>query len=191
MLEDKDFLDFCRGKNLGEGTPGYTNITDMQQYLLMLFSFCIAIPSCQVLEIGTHDGTSTLAFLKGVSEVNGLVRSVDIDPCNPAHTLIEKYGLNQWWKFFHFNSRDIFKIFKEEFGKIIDILLIDGDHTKDGALFDLKNYPELVKDSGLILFHDSNMDGPKQALEEFLKENNFYNVILPFSSAMTIMRKTR
>ena len=189
MLEDKDFLDFCHGKNLGEGIEGYSNITDMQNYLLLLYSFVIATQNCQILEIGTHDGTSTLAFLKGASRIDGLVRSIDIDPCKPAHILIEKYGMQQWWRFFHNDSKQIFDIMKAEVGQKFNILLVDGDHTKTGALFDLKNYSQLVVDSGLILLHDTSMEDVKQALAEFIKETNYNNVTLPFPCSMTILRR--
>tara|TARA_Y100001963_G_C6714342_1_gene415843 strand:+ start:374 stop:1090 length:717 start_codon:yes stop_codon:yes gene_type:complete len=52
----------------------------------------------------------------------------------------------------------------------IDVLLIDGDHTKQGALCDYKVLSPLVRDGGIILFDNWEMGGVKDAVEEILKE---------------------
>jgi predicted O-methyltransferase YrrM len=39
-------------------------------------------------------------------------------------------------------------------GRPIDVLFIDGDHTYDGVRSDYVNYRELVRDGGVIAFHD-------------------------------------
>jgi len=44
-------------------------------------------------------------------------------------------------------------------GGALDVLLIDGDHSYDGALGDFLAYRELVRDGGLIAFHDIVPDG--------------------------------
>jgi len=44
-------------------------------------------------------------------------------------------------------------------GATLDVLLIDGDHSYEGALGDFFAYRELVRDGGLIAFHDIVPDG--------------------------------
>ena len=39
-------------------------------------------------------------------------------------------------------------------GRIIDFLFIDGDHTYEGAKRDFNIYSSLVKEGGIIAFHD-------------------------------------
>ena len=39
-------------------------------------------------------------------------------------------------------------------GQRIDVLFIDGDHTYDGVRSDFLNYRDLVRDGGVIAFHD-------------------------------------
>ena len=39
-------------------------------------------------------------------------------------------------------------------GQPIDVLFIDGDHTYEGVRSDYVNYRELVRDGGVIAFHD-------------------------------------
>jgi cephalosporin hydroxylase len=39
-------------------------------------------------------------------------------------------------------------------GNSLDLLFIDGDHSFEGVAADFNNYSPLVKNNGLILFHD-------------------------------------
>ncbi len=39
-------------------------------------------------------------------------------------------------------------------GRPLDLLFIDGDHSFDGVVRDFQSYRELVRDGGLIAFHD-------------------------------------
>jgi predicted O-methyltransferase YrrM len=36
----------------------------------------------------------------------------------------------------------------------LDVLFIDGDHTREGYRFDLRTYSEFVKPGGIIISHD-------------------------------------
>jgi len=50
----------------------------------------------------------------------------------------------------------------------IDFLMIDGDHSYEGVKSDFLTYKELVKDGGLIAFHDS-CEHPPEAMCEVKK----------------------
>lgn len=106
------------------------------------------------LEIGTRDGASTSALLSGVAEAGGIVLSVDIADCShlfPGHPQ---------WKFIQSNSQNP-KLKVPE----LDVLLIDGDHTREGYRADLEKYFPLVKPGGLILSHDIDPE-PGQTSED-------------------------
>lgn len=45
-------------------------------------------------------------------------------------------------------------------GRLVDVLLIDGDHTRGGVLADWNMYGPLVADGGLVVFHDVANDSP-------------------------------
>ena len=49
-------------------------------------------------------------------------------------------------------------------GERLDVLFIDGDHTYEGALLDFLLYRELVREGGLIAFHDIQPDGSERGL---------------------------
>jgi cephalosporin hydroxylase len=44
----------------------------------------------------------------------------------------------------------------------LDVLFIDGDHSYEGVLADFLSYRHLVRDGGLIAFHDIQPDGRDQ-----------------------------
>lgn len=115
-----------------------------------------------VLEIGTAKGGTLFLFSQIASEDAHLI-SVDL----PA----EKGGYPNWkipfYKSFAKKNQKIELIKKdshseETFEKIrkilkdkkVDFLFIDGDHSYEGVKKDFKMYNSLVKESGLIAFHD-------------------------------------
>lgn len=103
-----------------------------------------------ILEIGTRYGASTSAFLLGVQQRGGHVYSLDIADCShlfPGHPQ---------WTFIRGNSHSV-----QAFGAngsppspIFDIILIDGDHTREGFRDDLTRYWPFLKPGGLMLCHD-------------------------------------
>lgn len=148
-----------------------------------------------VLEIGTRDGASTAAFLSGIQESgSGVLLSLDIDDCG---------GLFQWhpqWKFIQSDSKNPkLKV------PPIDVLLIDGDHSREGYRADLDRFYPLVKDGGIILTHDikpepgmtledhPGSDYPSRAIrEEFFKfaaEHNLVHEEIPGKFGMGMMIK--
>lgn len=117
-----------------------------------------------IMEIGTAFG-GTLFLLSKVAISNATIISIDL----PGGEFGAGYP---WWKI------PLFKAFKKKgqfiylirgdshstvvFNKIreilgnrgIDFLFIDGDHTYKGVKSDFLTYSKLVKNGGLIAFHD-------------------------------------
>lgn len=63
------------------------------------------------------------------------------------------------------NSSDVVK----NWSKQVDFLWIDGDHSYEGCLSDIKNWFPYLKNNGWICLHDyANPCGVQQAAQEFL-----------------------
>jgi len=99
-----------------------------------------------VMEIGVRDGASTSAFLLGVEDNGGHVYSIDVADCSHLFR-----GHSQW-TFIHSNSTNRNFVFTQ-IPYEIDVLLIDGDHSRAGVMADLE-YARLIRPGGMILFHD-------------------------------------
>jgi Methyltransferase domain len=101
-----------------------------------------------VVEIGVRDGASTSAFLAGIEDTYGHLYSIDIQPCShlfPGHPS---------WTFIQADSKD-FQTVTRQLPFEIDLLLIDGDHSRAGVLSDIE-YARNVRPGGYLVFHDTS-----------------------------------
>lgn len=55
--------------------------------------------------------------------------------------------------------------------KSMDFIFIDGDHSYEGAKWDMVNYYKFIRPGGLFAGHDYNLNTVRTALEEFRHEN--------------------
>lgn len=146
-----------------------------------------------VLEIGVRDGASTSAFLMGVERNGGVVLSVDVNDCSSL------FAGHPNWKFLQCSSRS-----PKLHAPALDVLLVDGDHTREGYRADLERFYPFVKPGGLILSHDicpepgqtledGGGDYPSVAVrEEFYKfclDHDLENFELPGKYGMGVMLK--
>jgi hypothetical protein len=61
--------------------------------------------------------------------------------------------------------------------KTIDVAFIDGDHSYEGCLADLVAiWPKMV-DGGIILVHDTQIDGVKRAVQKFADDHDLMSGI--------------
>jgi hypothetical protein len=108
-----------------------------------------------VLEIGVSDGTSTLAFLKAAHDSSrARLTSIDIVDVPVAKTLVGLFEFGSRWNFIQGNSHDVLPTLT---GKQFEIILIDGDHTYEGARRDLELCKPLLAKEGFLLIHDSHL----------------------------------
>lgn len=142
-----------------------------------------------IIECGTADGGSTLYMANVLDQLdNGSVRSIDILPSNkrPRHPRIEYMTGDTM-------SRNILdqldRILESEHrfddrGRVMVIL--DDDHSCQHVLEELKVYGELVTKGQYLIVEDTDVNGhpvltgfgpgPAEAVKEFLKANNDFEV---------------
>ena len=135
-----------------------------------------------VLEIGTANG-GTLFLFSHIASRDATIISIDL----PAGMFGGGYPTwkNPLYKSFALSNQKIHLIRADSHsqstlervksildGKEIDFLFIDGDHTYEGVKKDLKMCSPLVKNGGIIAFHDI-VPGPKEnvgGVPEFWQE---------------------
>jgi len=154
-----------------------------------------------ILEIGVRGGASTSAFLVGLEENGGHLYSVDIDGnCGKL------YASHPNWSFLHADSKNFAAIYALV-PSVLDVLFLDGDHSRHGYVSDLHTYSKLVRDGGLIISHDTdtssnpawtieksgNANAPSEALREeyfkFASERRYEHYELPGACGMGVMVK--
>jgi predicted O-methyltransferase YrrM len=154
-----------------------------------------------IFEIGVRTGASTSAFLLGVEENGGQVYSVDITNCSSL------FLGHPNWSFLQTDSKNT-KTVLEFVPSTVDVLFIDGDHSKEGYMHDLYTYSELVRSGGIIISHDIDpiigwtieelgpIEGagyPSKAIREeyfkFAKDRGYEHTELPGRCGMGVMVK--
>jgi len=134
----------------------------------ILYDLCNSFNHNEIsyLEIGAFAGGSA-----SLVSTNPKVKNVySIDLGSPINKEIPIRNVNKFknencsYKYFEGNSFDekIISLVKETI-KSVDILFIDGDHSHNGVLNDFKNFSDLVKPGGYIVFDDymDNVHSPK------------------------------
>ena len=101
------------------------------------------------LEVGVRNGRS-LSWARLISR--GDVYGIDIN--NELHT---HHPLLKNINFIHAESNEAVKSWTLP----IDVLFIDGDHTKKGVRDDWKNFSPFVKRGGIVYFHDADATSPE------------------------------
>jgi len=154
----------------------------------ILYDLCNSFNHNEItyLEIGTFAGGSA-----SLVSSNPKVRNVySIDLGSPIDKEIPIRNVNKFknkqclYEYFQGSSFDetLISLVKKTV-KSVDILFIDGDHSYEGVLNDFKNFSDLVKPSGYIVFDDymDNIYSPnvKPAVDYIVLEllNNEYEII--------------
>jgi len=136
------------------------------------------------VEIGCYAGGSACLMLQ---RENTNVFSIDLgNPINPdiVRQNVNKHNKhNNNYNYIKGSSHDL-EIFNKliEYIDEIDILFIDGDHSRDGVILDFEMYSKLVKNGGYIIFDDYNdyqySPQVKPAVDNIVSNlKNSYNII--------------
>ncbi|MBU4501396.1 MAG: class I SAM-dependent methyltransferase [Nanoarchaeota archaeon] len=123
-----------------------------------------------VLEIGTANGGALFLFSR-ISSKDATIISLDLPEDLGGAYLKWRVPM---YKSFALNDQKIYPIRADSHsqktlerimaildGREIDFLFIDGDHSYNGVKKDFKMYSPLVKERGIIAFHDI-VPGPKE-----------------------------
>ena len=155
------------------GIGGLINPLQVRDEILELLRIVDGINPKVIIEIGTANGGTLFLFSRIASE-DATIISVDL----PGGMFTSKYikfsgygGYPKWriplYKSFALVNQNLHLIKADSHnqatleevkgllnGKNVDFLFIDGDHSYEGVKKDFEMYSPLVKDGGIIAFHD-------------------------------------
>lgn len=127
-----------------------------------------------IVEIGTYEGGTSLIWAQLASD---LVVTCDINPPGPRGELVRAFpprGSDCKVSILTGDSHSAefaARVEKELGGKQVDFLFIDGDHREAGVEADYRAYRHLVREGGIIGFHDiaDKQDQPGNEVQHFWK----------------------
>ena len=155
------------------GIGGLINPLQVRDEILELLRIVNAINPKVIIEIGTANGGTLFLFSRIASE-DATIISVDL----PGGMFLSKYvkfsgygGYPKWriplYKSFALVNQHLHLIKADSHnqatleevkgllnGRDVDFLFIDGDHSYEGVKKDFEMYSPLVKNGGIIAFHD-------------------------------------
>lgn len=121
------------------------NPSDINEHLPMLVELCRQTDAKQVIELGVRGGTSTVAWLFGISQTDGRLWSVDTQKGPPVR--------HPRWTFVQGEDTDPFVLSQLPEG--VDIVFVDTDHRYDLTLEEIRTYAPRVRSGGCMVFHDT------------------------------------
>jgi predicted O-methyltransferase YrrM len=146
----------------------------------------------KVLEIGTHEGRSTIWMLENLCELPGSTfTSVDPyctdDTTSPvdsetykrfSHNVKLSTHVDKFDQHIDFSYNIMPKLIEEK--KIYDIIYLDGSHLEKDVLYDAEHSHKMLESGGIILFDDAgSSSGVMPAITAFLvKYPTEYKVLL-------------
>lgn len=150
-----------------------------------LYKHCFEFTTPTIVEIGSAHGASSIILAEAAKELDGHLYCIDSYPedyygqqnfgkkAKDAFTknVVKKYP-KKTLTFHNCTSRDAHPLLVEQFGgkPFIDVLFIDGDHSRNGVDDDCRLYLPLLKNGGYVAFHDYNnvaFIGVKQAADHW------------------------
>ena len=143
--------------------------SDIKAHLPRLKVLVEQLMPINIIELGTRQGYSTVAFLTAIrTRPHAHLYSVDLEPV---------YGeMEEWvdqidqWTFIQ--SSDI--PYPKGLPHFADMIFVDTSHHLNHTREEIATYSEHISEDGVLLFHDTvtwRGFGVRQALQEFLSRN--------------------
>jgi predicted O-methyltransferase YrrM len=133
------------------------------------------------LEIGLAMGASAICFANAASELDPHSLHYAIDPNQftdyggAGYRLIKDAGLEKNFKLIEGKTHEVFDYFLKN-GVKLDMAFIDGWHTFDYTFIDFFFIDKILKDGGILAFHD--MYGlSKQKVLRFIQTHRDYEIL--------------
>lgn len=146
-------------------------------------SMIIAFEMKTVIEIGIRSGFTTQLLARGLSassHENGLLISCDIEAnaIPRAEQVVNGLPLKTV-RVCGDSSKIDWKSLLD--GRILDGVLIDGDHSYDGAMADLTSMESLLRPDGIVWFHDYSTGHrhAAKALDDFVSRTGWNKLVVP------------
>ncbi len=172
-----------------------------------LYRLAMQLPlNSRIVEIGSWKGKSTYCLARGLRQ--GKISAIDPFDSSGEPGSAEIYQAQQGNQSLlsQFRTRmerlevwdkiEVLQGYSHQFvGQVsqIDLLFIDGDHSKEGCNFDFTNYAPYLRKGGILAFHDfdptRNELGPTWVVNNQVVPSGSYTVIGVFDSLWVGRRK--
>jgi predicted O-methyltransferase YrrM len=144
--------------------------------------FLVRAMDCRnVLEVGTYLAGTTELLARAITE-NGPGRIVTLDPATASDQVIKAIAswptaMREATSFKAISSGDFFYLGSLHDRGEFDLILVDGNHVYDYALFDLTLSAQRISPSGVLVVDNAEVPGVFYALRTFLAANQSWRLL--------------
>lgn len=150
---------------------------------IFLNSVCSGLdhfPACQnILEIGSYNYCSSSSFLEAMQNIPEMCETkfTSVDPVHQGWRFPDKKVDSRWEKIEQPSQEYLPTIVEEE---EFDLIFIDGWHKPPIIFEDGRNARRLIRDNGLVVFHDTNCIKMRNQIATLSEEVSEYNDVVYF-----------
>lgn len=130
--------------------------SDINQHLRTFVQTCVHLNAKAVIELGVRWGTSTIAWLYGLSQTDGRLWSVDVSPKPDLE--------DRRWTFIQGDDLEPGVVLQTPSN--VDVVFIDTTHSYEQTLAELELYIPKVRDGGRVLLHDTEVETPEGVVDD-------------------------
>lgn len=134
---------------------------------------------CQVIEIGTYEGNSLVAILRGLAyHEDAHVWTIDLSDRTEADDTVAMSGLSG--ERYTRIVRGSFDVAQDWDKGPVDMVYVDGDHSEAGVRSDIRAWAPHVKPGGLMVFDDfqtPNYTGSTKAVNALMFHDGSWRLV--------------
>jgi len=162
---------FVQIKNYFDQYPAHSFMSHTSR--AMLYALVRVNKPHAVAEIGTLFTGTTEVFARALWEnASGVVYTCDPAGADRCPLLFAQWprSLQDIVRFYPVNSMAFFQKLKQE-RVLFDMILIDGNHDYEFALFDLIASSYMLRPGGIVIMDNAEQSGPFFAARQFIRDN--------------------
>jgi len=147
--------------NFYHGVPGHLKMVEAT----FLYNIPLLLGEGNYANLGTCYGRSAVMIAAGLKESSISGKVFTIDKVELGASFFKEKNLLDLIEIKIGTTDEIFEQVKE---LKFNFVFIDADHSYPAVKRDFNNWSTLIKSNGLIAFHDSDVEGVKQVLDEIV-----------------------
>jgi hypothetical protein len=155
---------------------GFTSVIFIDEHSFMtlperltLYTLIVSLQPYRVLEVGVCEGGSSRIMIRAMDDINrGHLYSIDPEP-KVEHDLVSALAHRMTMKV-GYSPQDVAEL-RELAGDGFDFAFIDGDHTYEAVLRDIRGVLKYLADVAYLAFHDAYYFQVRDAIDQAIKEH--------------------
>ena len=152
-------------------------------YMLVLYGLIRSNGWKHLVELGSFQGNTTALFARAAAKVGGMVHAYEVDGWRAAQLRDRFHGSS------HVVIHEAHSQRAAPLKEPPDFVFVDGDHTVEGCMADIRCWAPQVVLGGCMAFHDAADPLVQQAVAETLPASFSERILFPGDCGLLLARR--